>query len=386
MSTTIGLKLEPLDVLFFRDGRPFGAATRGHSDLPQPQTLAGAIWTALLDAHRCDFPTLVAAVKQGDSLTAALGQAHCPEWIAKLRVRGPWLARAGEEDLSGGRHFEVLVPVPAVLHRVKAEDEDSAGLLPRLRPLAAGQLPGWHETSNDERQALRPLWLTCREATEPLAGFLTPQGLRRFLADEDVPGTEVLSPDELFAFDHRTGIGIEPDRLSAQTGIIYEASFLALKRDWKQRQVVLLYAEVVLPEDSDAAALDGLQTISFGGEGRRVRVERVAPWPWHEYERLPQGDQRPLVLLTTPGFFAGRWKPQRLDGTVVAAAVPGALAVSGWNLARGGPKPNRFAALAGSTYFLDQPLDPWPDTLSDRPLDQQQGWGCYLKGVWTESS
>jgi CRISPR-associated protein Cmr3 len=66
--------------------------------------------------------------------------------------------------------------------------------------------------------------------------------------------------------------------------------------------------------------------------------------------------------------------------------VPGALAVSGWDLARGGPKPNRFAAQAGSTYFLDQPLDPWPGTLSDRPRDQQQGWGCYLKGVWTACS
>jgi CRISPR-associated protein Cmr3 len=386
MSTTIGLTLEPLDVLFFRDGRPFGAATRGRSDLPQPQTLAGAIWTALLDAHRCDFPTLAAALQQGHSLAAAHGKARCPEWIAKLRVRGPWLARTGAEDSSGGRRFEVLVPVPAVLHRVKAEAEDGAGLLPRLRPLPAGRLPGWHETGNDEQQELRPLWLTRREATEPLTGFLTPRGLRRFLADEDVPGTEVLAPDELFAFDHRTGIGIEPDRLSAQTGIIYEASFLALKRDLKQRQEVLLYAEVVLPEDSGAGALVGLQTIPFGGEGRRVRVERVAPWPWHQYERLPRGDQRPLVLLTTPGFFAGRWKPHRLNASLVAAAVPGALAVSGWDLARGGPKPNRFAAQAGSTYFLDQPLDPWPGTLSDRPRDQQQGWGCYLKGVWTACS
>ena len=39
----IGLKIDPLDVLFFRDGRPFGAAIRASGRLPNPQTLAGAL-------------------------------------------------------------------------------------------------------------------------------------------------------------------------------------------------------------------------------------------------------------------------------------------------------------------------------------------------------
>ncbi len=41
-------------------------------------------------------------------------------------------------------------------------------------------------------------------------------------------------------------------------------------------------------------------------------------------------------------------------------------------------------------YYLDDDPnnDPknLPDSLADRPEDQAQGWGCYLKGVWTESS
>jgi SOS regulatory protein LexA len=47
-STTVGIALDPLDVLFFRDGRPFTASERLLSGLPLPQTLAGAIRTALL--------------------------------------------------------------------------------------------------------------------------------------------------------------------------------------------------------------------------------------------------------------------------------------------------------------------------------------------------
>lgn len=39
----VGAILEPLDVLFFRDGRPFAAATRASTGLPFPQTTAGAV-------------------------------------------------------------------------------------------------------------------------------------------------------------------------------------------------------------------------------------------------------------------------------------------------------------------------------------------------------
>jgi CRISPR-associated protein Cmr3 len=44
----IGLCLDPLDLLFFRDGRPFDAATRAYGGLPMPRTMAGALRTAML--------------------------------------------------------------------------------------------------------------------------------------------------------------------------------------------------------------------------------------------------------------------------------------------------------------------------------------------------
>lgn len=55
VSTIVGLILDPLDVLFFRDGRPFTASERLLSGLPLPQTLAGAIRTALLQQVGCNF-------------------------------------------------------------------------------------------------------------------------------------------------------------------------------------------------------------------------------------------------------------------------------------------------------------------------------------------
>lgn len=373
MSTTIGLKLEPLDVLFFRDGRPFGAATRGRSVLPFPQTLAGALWTALLEAHGCDFRQLAERTgEHRDAFEQAIEEAGGAAWIAALAVRGPWLARQAR---TGGT-LEVLVPAPTVLQAEKGTKEANAGELHRLRPLPPDRLPGWH--GPESSPGLSPLWLQHPRPTQPVSGrYLSSAALDAFLQGAPVRLEQLVKSGDLFDLDHRTGIGINPDRLSVEEGLIYGASFLALQPD------VALYAEVVLPDGVAPDALAEIATLAFGGEGRRVRL-RVLDEPYRWPEHVPGGAEKPIVLLTTPGLFQERWKPRAVNGRLLAAAVPGAVAVSGWDLARGGPKPNRFAVQAGSTYFLNQPLDPWPETLSDDPRDAQQGWGCYLKGVWTD--
>ncbi len=338
-----------------------------------PQTLAGAVWTALLDKLRCDFAELARLVRQERVLPAdAIGRTCDASWVASVGVRGPWLARQETHD----RNLEVLVPVPAVLQRDKKGDRAAEDTLHQLRPLPADRLPGWRPPESAPR--LRPLWLRQPQPTERATGYLTRAGLEAFLRGNPVLSRQVIPSGDLFDFDHRTGIGINADRLSAEEGLIYGAGFLAFKPR------VTLYAEVVLPDCIDRKTLVGIETLPFGGEGRRVRMKVLdQPYSW---PKEPKADvrQNPLVLLTTPGLFAERWKPAALDGRLVAAAVPGSVAVSGWDLARGGPKPNRFAAQCGSTYFLDKPIEPWPETFSESDADRLQGWGCYLKGVWTD--
>ncbi len=68
----------------------------------------------------------------------------------------------------------------------------------------------------------------------------------------------------------------------------------------------------------------------------------------------------------------------------IAAAVPGHIAVSGWDLARGGPKPNRFAVPAGSVYFFDQP-EPFAECNGSLCGDDDAmlGWGAFIEGGWS---
>ena len=176
---TIGLCLEPLDVLFFRGGRPFTPASRGRSGLPSPQTLAGAIRTRLLEQMGCDFDHLSHEVRSGGDLEAALDSVCGAGWVARVLVRGPWFARrsANRDDDIG-----VLVPAPATLRRPKgwtASNGPQAEQLLRLDPLSPHrELPGW----NPEFPGMRPLWLRRPVHVERTAGYLTPEGLGHFLA------------------------------------------------------------------------------------------------------------------------------------------------------------------------------------------------------------
>ncbi len=376
---TIGVCLEPLDVLFFRDGRPFTGSERSVSGLPLPQTFAGAIRTALLRAAGCDFGRLKQAVESRASFDEAVKQACRREydWIGRLAVRGPWLARQSRTD----EELEVFVPAPAVLH--KQRKRGAAANLLRLAPLPAGQLPGWNPPQ--DQQGLRPLWLKQLTATEPAEGYLTRTGLEQFLRADDVAADAVIPARELFGLDYRIGIGISPGRLVAEESQIFGRGFLALREDLEKKQQVVLYAELVLPDDANSdPMLSEIRTLPLGGEGRHAALRRL-PRPYAWPSAHAQGvHQKPLVLLTTPCAFQGGWRPRCLDGRVVAAAVPGSVAFSGWDLARGGPKPTRFAVPAGSVYYLESLPDNWQHNLAENDEDRQQGWGCCLTGVWTD--
>lgn len=390
-SQTIGLILEPLDVLFFRDGRPFGESTRASGSTPLPQTLAGALRTALLRYYHCDFERLMQCRKEtpddrsdevkrwGDWFE----RSGAPGWIAHIAVRGPWLAMiptAGTTSPTTEIPCEVLVPAPATLQQRK---KDQHGELRTLRPLVDGEVPGWRDTPQGQA-GLRPLWSRGRDASEPARGFLTSAGLRAFLHGEAVDRHQLIKWDGLLDHDHRTGIAVDPDRLTAEKSMIYGASFLALKRATRigsrpDLVDIAFYAEASVPADG-VRALSDLKTLAWGGESRHVRARVAAPFTWPTAEGSGKG--RAMLLLTTPGLCLTPACPTVLNGHVVSAAIPGAVAVSGWDLARGGPKPNRFAAAAGSVYYLRKLPPDLPSSLNDNPFDGHQGWGCFLKGTW----
>ncbi len=381
-SSTVGLVLEPLDVLFFRDGRPFGQAGQARSmSMPLPQTLAGAVWTALLDAHGCPFGELTRAIRQTPSFPAALQQLGLPQWLASVEVRGPYLARRSYGDHSL-RSLELLFPMPANL--VRGDDESTPQTLLPLPDDACP--PGWSSTRSG-KLGWRPLWRRKREKSKMIPGFLTAKGMGEYLSGKPVPADAIVDSSKLVQLDQRTGIGVDSQSQTAQDQLIYSATFLSLANDPRLEYEAVFYAEVVFPGDCDSPTWpDSASTMAFGGEGRRVAVQ---PFDGHSSDLYPvpsneNGHDSSFYVLTTPAVFDEFGCPACLRQRIVSAAVPGAIPVSGWDLARGGPKPSRHAAPAGSVYFIRGSLTSHPKSLADRAFDRQQGWGCYLRGVWRD--
>mgnify|MGYP006425234293 CR=1 FL=1 len=364
MTDTLILDLAPVDVLFFRDGRSFENG-RVKSGLPMPQTLAGALRTRLLTRLGCDFGKLNEAQKKGHGFAEALrDQGDALAAVADLRVAGPWLAYQDKGP--------ILVPTPASLHR-----EKGGKALHRLDPLTE-PLPGWPPPTTTPGE-LRPLWLRKNVRSEPADGFLTWDGLHKFLKGAVPDSKDVVDSGDLYCFETRTGIAIKPGGTTVREGGIYTADFLRLKKD------VVFRAEVSGLRGDLATALKNEDVLRWGGEGRLARLHKVREgpirWPALSASAGPQQGDGATVLVTTPALLDGGWRAA--DWRLLAAAVADPVAVSGWDLARRGPKATRFAVPAGSVFFFERddpacPREPYLGAEADGLL----GYGCYVKGAW----
>lgn len=354
MSKRLGLRLDPLDTLFFRDGRPFSPATRAEGGLPQPRTLAGALRTRLVRRF-VDLGQLPHLRSRGVAIEEALRRLGCPDWVRRLRFRGPWLAQSDNDRLVP------LVPTPVILAR-------EGDCLFRLAPLEPRHLPGWRD------QDRMPLWRAGGAEAKPAGGFLTLDGLRAFLHGGLPAPAELVKPEELYGFDERTGLAINADSLTGEKGMLYGIRLLALKKD------VTLYAEVIAGDDAPADVSTQLEgAMPFGGEGRYVKVTPATLVAWPEAPAAKQS----LWLLASPAPFRQAHRPDALPAgvTVHAAATGPAGAFSGWDVARGGPEPTRFAVPAGAVYFVEGEFTPEHASLCLGD-NAAVGWGFALRGTW----
>lgn len=377
----VGLCLKPLDTLFFRDGRPFDASARVLGGLPTPQTLAGALRTALLARRGFDFRAFTRR-RQSADVQQALRDCRAPEWIVQARFRGPWLALQEDKEDDRGP-VEPLLSVPQTLARCKEDKNDSQapGAWVRADPLADVPLPGWQPGEGGRL----PLWRRGAPEAKHPGGFLTLDGIHRFLQGEKPEDGHWLEDRDLYDFDLRTGIAVSAETLTAAESQIYGIRLLALHRKIEKvgphkGKRVCLYSEALLPAGAPEGEVDFAGPLPLGGEGRYADLRPTAAIHWEKYSGAGG-----MWLLATPGLFGeGRSAyPDLIPRTRLRAAASGTpLAVSGWDVARGGPKPTRFAVPAGAVYFVEDHLA-FPDgSLCGDAEDAAQGWGFALRGVW----
>jgi CRISPR-associated protein Cmr3 len=313
--------LEPLDVLTLRGNRPFGdPGSYGESMLPPwPSVAAGALRSLVyaetgkvLD-HPDEFSVLA----------------------FHIAVR------------HGGGRVDVFQSLPADLEVTLDDDGHARPHHLRPRTPAEGLLTS---------APLAKLPVLAKDArSKPRSGYwLDAAGWSAYLEGKVPSAANLHSSDRLWKIDERVGIGLDATTRRADDGKLFSLQTVAFAQD--AGFLVAFAGSALIPEEG---------IVRFGGDGHAVRLRAVEP------SGLPKSNHaaiaaagRARIVLTAPGLFADGWRLSGmredgqfiLDGVrarVVAAAVPRADVVSGWDLARRRPKPAERVAAIGSVYWLE---------------------------------
>lgn len=327
------LFFEPLDVLHFRDHRPFDAGLHTHARgvFPMPSVLLGCLRTALLTRAGARFDRDDFGL-EAPWACSLLGKKTEP---GTLNLRGPFLAKRGS---SGA--IETFLPRPYELR--PGRQQLPMQLEPRARRYhgakatpVTGPVP-WTppQTPKCDEEGKRE--------AEPKAKIDSPLYLRIEHAHQYLEGRApscFVREDELFRREPRVGIVRDEQRLTADDHLLYSTE------PFRFAERTGLAVEVEMPQDEQArAALAALHhaIVPLGGKGHRARVHYIAQ------PLLPQAPSEPppsykLWLVTPLILGPGTWPA---EVTCVASERP--VPVGGFDLAKRAPKPLRHALPAGT--------------------------------------
>jgi CRISPR-associated protein (Cas_Cmr3) len=333
--------LHPLDVVTFRDGRPFttGVTATGRTSLPRPSSLGGAIGQAL-----------------GSN---------------PARIIGPVLVH------TGGPVPRVLLPAPADL--VLDRDRGLARLHPQDRQTGAARADSGAVTAGDPAAEELPAGVRSDLPDEPgcpaelVAGRGDPLTINldadlieRYLAADVTDVLEELAagaPEPELIREVRLGIARHARSAGDGTGRTTIAGFLYQAEFWRPA------TEIVAGPDGAATGVgfgcrvvfDGpvpvprSGMVRLGGEGRQASVTVLSGGDGAPRLPGPQdvSEGRVLLYLATPAVFPGGWRPPLPDGcALVAACTSGPEVISGIDGTTGRGRPLRWAVGAGSVYYL----------------------------------
>jgi CRISPR type III-B/RAMP module-associated protein Cmr3 len=399
--------LQPIDVLFFRDGRPMEGSLAGHgAAFPLPTVINGAFHAAL---HRAGF-TEVHLHRRGKS--GRYDDNQRDKKYGCLKTAGPFPVSVQND---GENKFKWYFPRPL--------DLNDKTLIPSLLPTdifdsIESSLPDPLE------YAVASIQKPAKE-TEAKA-WLSKEAFEKYLngVNEPVEEREGINDDAFSEVEHSVGIAIDPETGTTggeeAAGKIYSAHYLRLKEEWR----LGVFAEAKDKEFNHSQYGNDLVSALLNGEGKLIIVggqQRMCtakiiekdgslPLPRGKTSGFNQRNKKYLVkwILLTPAVYPeipadisngikyhpGGWLPNWIDpqegrvllktgeterqkgesreewrkrvralpsisARLVAALVPKPVVVTGWTVGdedtgeKAGAMSAHLAVPAGSVYYFE---------------------------------
>ena len=376
-------RLIPEDVLFFREAKPSSIGDDHYLRSifpPFPSTLYGLTRTQRLLQEGCDLSAVSSQWWQAlpDELRRQVG-----EWgeYGSLQLRGPWLLRTNRRG--SAEDDEILLPAPLDL-RIHANAPENADeprtvtSVARLLPVdRAREKKSWSHPfapmspsiHSESAGAFVPIPPSRHEAglpptklDSPIDWFLKMNGVERWM-DGGTPLPEhFVDSRSLWRSEIRTGVGLQKERRSNESGMLYTFGF------------VRLAPGVSIGFELEGGALQPECYVRLGGENRLARLEHGPSLTGQiDAARHTAGGDGVYTLLA-PAIYPNGSYP---EASVIAAVVADAGHVGGWDLAKRGPKRLQRAVPAGSVYWIDNGPGERLGSLSQQ---NHEGFGLMLRG------
>lgn len=314
------IKIDPLDTLFFRDGRPF---TMGEDDWavsvfpPSPGVIYGALRSLYFSYHTEEL---------------SLAQTDADPTVSLRITAMYWLMGP-----PGSQYPYFPLPLDLVRRKNSRQEPDRYYRLElrSLNDVATGFSLPWVLGSGEEVENGD----NCMVSKETLADYLA--GNRdTFFAKE---------MKQYLYEESRIGIGRNTTTRAAEEHRLYRIKMHRLK-------------EMSLAVEYEGLTLPGEGFLRLGGEGRVARYTHLSGDK--EVLLAPVTGRYFKLYLATPAFFAAGWRPGWLnpDGAgaygplkirLLTAAVGRPLYIGGFDIKEKRPKPMRRAAPPGSVYYCE---------------------------------
>jgi CRISPR-associated protein Cmr3 len=319
------IRIEPLDPLFFRDGRPF---TMGEDDWttsafpPSPGVIYGALRSVYFSHHP-------------DQLDLAQTAA---DPTANLRLESVYLL-AGSNP--GGE--QPLFPFPLDIVRIKKSPKEVLNcrllVVSRLKEIATSYPLSCVLVSQEQG----------KDVQTPDNCLIDQITLEEYLLGERAK-YEVVEMGNYICREPKVGIARDPSTSAAQDHKLYRILMYRLK----QMCIGVDYEGLDLPAEG---------FMRLGGESRAAYYTRLPAEPVSR--QIPAENKFFKLYLSTPAFFAGGWRPGWIKPTdysgsyagievqLLAAATGKPQSIGGFDVKKGKPKEMRRAVPAGSVYYFE---------------------------------
>ncbi|MEI7811089.1 MAG: type III-B CRISPR module-associated protein Cmr3 [Ignavibacteria bacterium] len=321
--------MTPLDVLSFRDGRPFGSGDEHLLKLAFPPSLS-TIYGALRTSIMSEF--------KGAFYDAASIPAKTLEVTGDKDGFGELAIKDFGFILNRGTGERIYITPNDILKSKTTKGYQTAGPM----ELPAGvktNLP--EELKQISSAALKDFYESPDE-------FITENGLIKYLTNIPLNEDDFIKSEKFYQKECRTGITVDTGSKTVEQGALFTIEFVRINKD-------------------AGFMIDINHTLSggyfkLGGEGRAVKIEKSGG---KEFAVPNVKVNRGIKVVTiTPLFSENGWYPQKESVKMIenkadtklkflTASIKGYKSIGGWDLAKGQSKPMLRYIPEGSVFYFE---------------------------------